>query len=45
MRPLGDRMPLAARTEHPEPVWQVRRVARSEHTGDDSEGHGRAAGL
>lgn len=26
-------------------MWLVRRVARSEHTGDDGEGHGRAAGL
>lgn len=26
-------------------MWLVRWVARSEHTGDDSEGHGRAAGL
>lgn len=29
-----------------EPVWQAGgAVARSEHSGDDGEGHGRAAGL
>lgn len=36
---------LAAWTEHPRPVWQVRWVVLSEHSGDDGEGYSRAAGL